>query len=44
MDPYPAACWWAVGFSEQLRAGDVVPLKYFGAGFVLFRTESGMVH
>lgn len=44
MDPYPAGCWWVIGLSEQLSAGDVVPLRYFGGDFVLFRTKAGVVH
>ncbi len=33
--------WYGVAFSEDLKAGDVKPLHYFGKELVLFRTESG---
>jgi nitrite reductase/ring-hydroxylating ferredoxin subunit len=40
MDPFPEG-WYVVRHSDQLAAGDVVPLHYFGRDFVLFRTKSG---
>ncbi len=33
--------WFIVGFSSDLRPGDVKPIHYFGEDLVLFRTESG---
>ncbi len=33
--------WFVVGFSDELAAGDVKPIRYFGQDMVLFRTESG---
>ena len=33
--------WYCVAFSEDLKPGDVKPLKYFERNLVLFRTESG---
>lgn len=33
--------WYAVEYSDTLKAGDVKPLQYFGRELVLFRTESG---
>jgi 3-ketosteroid 9alpha-monooxygenase subunit A len=33
--------WFVVAFSDELKAGDVVPLRYFDHHQVLFRTESG---
>lgn len=33
--------WYAVEYSDQLKAGGVTPLHYFGREMVLFRTESG---
>jgi 3-ketosteroid 9alpha-monooxygenase subunit A len=33
--------WYFVYYSDELKAGDVVPLRYFGRELVLFRTESG---
>ena len=33
--------WYAVEYSNQLQAGEVKPLHYFGRELVLFRTESG---
>ena len=35
--------WFVVRFANQLEAGDVVPLDYFDARTVLFRTESGQI-
>ncbi|MCA9575200.1 MAG: Rieske 2Fe-2S domain-containing protein, partial [Myxococcales bacterium] len=33
--------WFQVEYTDQLKAGDVKPLKYFGKDLVLYRTESG---
>lgn len=33
--------WYGVGFTADLAAGDVKPIKYFGRDLVMFRTESG---
>lgn len=33
--------WYAIEYSDQLAAGDVKPLRYFGRDLVLYRTESG---
>ncbi len=38
--PYPRG-WFCVGYSDELAAGDVKPLKYFGKDLVLYRTTSG---
>ena len=40
LHPYPVG-WFVVAFSEELGAGDVKKLRYFGRDLVLFRTESG---
>lgn len=36
--------WFFVGFSNELRVGDVKPIYYFGQNLVLFRTEDGTAH
>lgn len=41
--PYPN-CWFRVAFSDELRAGEVKPLHYFGQDLVLFRTQDGTAH
>lgn len=33
--------WYAVEYSDTLKAGEVKAIKYFGRELVLFRTESG---
>lgn len=33
--------WYTVATSEEVRAGQVLPVKYFGEELVLYRTESG---
>lgn len=33
--------WYRVGFSKDLRPGEVKPLRYFNKDLVLFRTETG---
>jgi nitrite reductase/ring-hydroxylating ferredoxin subunit len=33
--------WFRVGYSAELKPGDVQPIKYFGRELVLFRSESG---
>lgn len=33
--------WYVVSWSDELSAGDVKPLHYFGRELVLFRTQSG---
>ena len=37
---YPRG-WFQVAYSDELPRGEVMPLRYFGADLVLFRTESG---
>jgi phenylpropionate dioxygenase-like ring-hydroxylating dioxygenase large terminal subunit len=41
--PFPryADGWFQVAYSDELAAGQVLPLRYFGRDLVLFRTESG---
>jgi phenylpropionate dioxygenase-like ring-hydroxylating dioxygenase large terminal subunit len=41
--PFPAYPngWSRVGLTDELAAGDVRPIRYFGRDLVLFRTESG---
>jgi nitrite reductase/ring-hydroxylating ferredoxin subunit len=36
--------WFQVGYSEDVKPGGVVPLKYFGRDLVLFRSEAGEAH
>ena len=33
--------WFQIAHSDEVAAGDVRPLRYFGTDLVLFRTESG---
>ena len=33
--------WFQVGYGDELKPGDVVPMKYFDRDLVMFRTESG---
>jgi 3-ketosteroid 9alpha-monooxygenase subunit A len=33
--------WFVVRFSDELLAGQAVPMRYFGKDLVLFRTETG---
>jgi 3-ketosteroid 9alpha-monooxygenase subunit A len=42
-DPYEGfpRGWFAVRFSDEVKPGDVIPMKYFGKDLVLFRTASG---
>ncbi|MDH4282373.1 MAG: Rieske 2Fe-2S domain-containing protein [Myxococcales bacterium] len=35
------AGWYTVGTSQEVRAGRVVPLNYFGEELILYRTEGG---
>ena len=41
--PYPAfpVGWFQVAYSDEIKPGEVKPLKYFGRDLVLFRTEAG---
>jgi 3-ketosteroid 9alpha-monooxygenase subunit A len=39
---YPEG-WFQVAYSDDVAAGQVVPLRYFGRELVVFRTESGVV-
>src|ERR1700730_14395520 len=39
---YPEG-WFQVAYSDEVAAGQVVPLRYFGRELVLFRTTSGVV-
>src|SRR5262245_37759954 len=36
--------WFRVAFSNELRPGGVIPLRYFSRDFVLFRTSDGTPH
>ena len=38
--PYPLG-WFQVARSTALKAGDVIPLEFYGLDLVLFRTQSG---
>lgn len=40
---YPTG-WFQVGWSDELAAGAVTPLHYFGRDIVLWRGESGVAH
>jgi len=41
--PFPLPTgWFQVAYSDELKPGDVVPLRYFERDLVLFRTESGV--
>lgn len=33
--------WFQVAYADEVKPGDVVPLRYFGKDLVLFRSESG---
>jgi 3-ketosteroid 9alpha-monooxygenase subunit A len=33
--------WFQIAYDDEVKPGDVVPLKYFGRDLVLFRTEGG---
>lgn len=33
--------WYTVAWSDELRPGDVLPVRYFGKELVLFRTQEG---
>jgi len=43
MQRYPNG-WFQIAYSSELRAGAVLPLRYFGRDLVLFRAESGSAH
>ena len=36
--------WYTVATSKEVKAGQVVPVKYFGEELILYRTESGEAH
>ena len=36
--------WYVVATSDEVRAGQVHTVKYFGEELILYRTESGQVH
>lgn len=33
--------WFQIGWSEEIRPGQAIPMKYFGKDLVAFRSESG---
>ena len=39
---YPRG-WFQVAYADELKPGDVMPIKYFGVELVMFRTEDGHV-
>ncbi|WP_424102263.1 Rieske 2Fe-2S domain-containing protein [Moorena producens] len=36
--------WFRIAYSDELRPGQVKPLRYFGRDLVVFRTQQGEVH
>ncbi|MFN2425072.1 MAG: Rieske 2Fe-2S domain-containing protein, partial [Candidatus Binatia bacterium] len=40
MTPFPDG-WFQVAYSDELEAGQVEPLHYFGRDYVLFRGADG---
>ena len=40
---YPSS-WWAAGFSDEVRAGEVVPVKLLERELILWRDTSGTLH
>src|SRR5437773_202151 len=40
LPPFPTG-WFQVAYSDELPAGTVTPLRYFGRDLVLFRGEDG---
>lgn len=44
--PYPAYAngWFRVAYSQDLAAGEVLPLRYFGRELVLLRGDDGRAH
>lgn len=36
--------WYTVATSDEVKAGQVLPVKYFGEELILYRTESGEAH
>lgn len=40
--PFPLG-WFALGYSDELKAGEAVPLRYFGRELVMWRGEDGKV-
>jgi phenylpropionate dioxygenase-like ring-hydroxylating dioxygenase large terminal subunit len=43
LTPYPRG-WYLAAYSDQLRVGEVKPLRLFGQDVVLFRDEPGQAH
>ena len=41
--PFPSG-WFQFAFSDEIAAGDVLPLTYFGRELVCYRTEAGELH
>ena len=40
---YPTG-WYRVAFSDEVRAGDLTPITFFGQELILFRLDDGGVH
>jgi len=36
--------WFQIAYSDEVKPGGVVPLRYFGRDLVLFRSEAGAAH
>ncbi|ERT03826.1 rieske domain protein, partial [Lyngbya aestuarii BL J] len=43
LSPFPNS-WFRIATSDELPAKGVLPLRYFGQDFVLFRAEDGTPH
>jgi 3-ketosteroid 9alpha-monooxygenase subunit A len=39
--PHYATGWFQVAYCDEIKSGEVKPLKYFGKPLAMFRTESG---
>jgi 3-ketosteroid 9alpha-monooxygenase subunit A len=43
IQPFPTG-WFQIAYSDEIGAGDVVPLTYFGKELVAYRTTGGVLH
>lgn len=44
LNPQYPSSWWGLGFSDEVRSGEVVPIKLLERDLILWRDSGGVLH
>ena len=44
LNPQYPSSWWAIGFSDEIRPGELVPVKVLERDLILWRDTRGLLH